>query len=174
MIGLTEKEILFQLMTLGINSISERSSCYKEYREYSEKTTNEHFGYVFQKKGINLKRTLQRMPANIKISYIHQHLGFRKNLYNGTIKNLSEKGMFISINNEFPPNSKIELVIPVKETFLGISIKKQYIYIPFNIISIVWKGALSNDSCDGIGIELSNPPQCYLDFVGSLNLFSKD
>jgi len=167
MIGLTEKEISFQLMTLGINSTSEHSFCYKEYRKYSEKTSQEHFGYVFKKNSSYLKRAHQRIPANIKISYIHQHLGFRKNLYNGTIKNLSEKGMFISTNNYFPRNSKIELLIPVKKTFLGISTKKQCIYIPTNIMRIVWKLASSNDSCEGIGIELSNPTQCYLDFVGS-------
>ena len=168
MIGLTKKEILFQLMTFGINSTSERSFCYEEYRGYSEKTSQEHFGYVFKKKGIYQKRARQRIPANIKISYIHQHLGFRRNLYKGTIKNLSEKGMFISTNNSLPRNSKIELAIPINKTFLGICIKKQFIYIPFNIISIVWKRALSDDSCEGIGIELSNPTQCYLDFVGSL------
>ncbi len=167
MIDLTKKEILFQLKGLGINSTSERSFCYDEYREYSEKTSQEHFRYVFKKKGIYQKRARQRIPANIKISYIHQHLGFRKILYTGTIKNISEKGMFISTNNYLPRNSKIELVIPVKKTFMGIYIKKQCIYIPDNSITIVWKRALSNDSCDGIGIELSNPTQCYLDFVGS-------
>ncbi len=167
MIDLTEKEILFQLMRLGINSTSKRGLYCEKYREYSERTSQEHFGYAFQKKGINLKRARQRIPANIKISYIHQYLGFRKKLFKGTIKNLSEKGMFISTNNYFPRNSKIELAIPVNKTFLGISIKKQFIYVPANIISIAWKATVSNDPCNGIGIELSNPTQCYLDFVGS-------
>ena len=113
MIDLTKKEILFQLKALGINSTSEGSFCYNEYREYSEKTSQEHFRYVFKKNGSNLKRARQRIPANIKISYINQHLGFRKKVYNGTIKNLSEKGMFISTNNYLPRNSKIELAIPI-------------------------------------------------------------
>ncbi len=45
MIDLTKKEIFAQLKKLGINSASEISSYYKEYRKSSEKTSQEYYEY---------------------------------------------------------------------------------------------------------------------------------
>jgi hypothetical protein len=100
---------------MGINSTSEDSFYYEEYREYSEKTLQEHFGYVFKKKDIYLKRAHKRIAANIKIVYLEWRIGFWKNFYKGTIKNLSEKGMFISLDYSLLHNSLIEICIPVKK-----------------------------------------------------------
>lgn len=166
--GLTKKEILLQLKALGINSSSDLSFYYEEYRQYYETTLQQYYGYVFNKENFYLERAHQRIPASIKIRYVHQHLGFKKILYTGTIKNISEKGMFISTRNYFPSNSKIEICIPTKKNLLGIYVKNKFICIPANIIDIVWKRACTDGSFEGIGIELSKPMQCYLDFVGSL------
>jgi hypothetical protein len=115
------------------------------------------------------KRAYNRIPVSIKIKYLEWHIGFSKNQYTGTIKNITEKGMFISTSYNVPRDSIIEICIPVvKKKFLGIPIKKQIFCITANLISIVWGKKLSEYSFAGIGIELSTPPKKYLEFVGSL------
>jgi hypothetical protein len=114
------------------------------------------------------KRAYNRIPVSIKIRYLEWRIGFFKNQYTGTIKNITEKGMFISTNYDVPLDSIIEVCIPVKKKIFGISIKKKIFCITANLISIVWGGELSKDSNVGIGIKLSNPPKEYLEFVGSL------
>lgn len=115
------------------------------------------------------KRFFNRIPVSIKTRYLEWHMGFYKNLYAGTIKNISDRGMFISTNYKLPRNALIEICIPVvKKKILGIPIKKKYLCIPANHISIVWEKVRSNDLFTGIGIKLSNPPQEYLEFIDSL------
>ena len=106
------------------------------------------------------KRTYKRIPANIKIRYLLWNPLIWKNRYFGTIKNLSEKGMFISTKTMyFPLDSLIEIFIPHK---------KNVLYIPVKISNIVWRNLLPDSSCNSIGIELSRPPQDYLELVESL------
>jgi hypothetical protein len=192
---LTKKEILDGLKKLGLNSTPELNSFYYEYKKYSEKFSRVFFTRrlrmikpmllscylryenLHQNKNSQMsinkshrymeKRAYKRIPARIKIRYLHWHMGW-KNLYTGTIKNLSEEGMFISTNNYFHRDSLIEICIPIKKRVYGIPIKKKYFYIPANLISIAWGKILSNDSCGGIGIELVDPSQEYLDFVRTL------
>ena len=113
------------------------------------------------------KRAYNRIPVSIKIKYLEWRIGF-KNQYTGTIKNITEKGMFISTNYNVPLDSIIEVCIPVKKKVFGISVKKNKFCIDANVISIVWGKNISKDSNACIGIELSNPPKEYLEFVGSL------
>ncbi len=113
------------------------------------------------------KRAYNRIPVSIKIKYLEWRIG-SKNQYTGTIKNITEKGMFISTNYNVPLDSIIEVCIPVKKKVFGISVEKKLFFIDANLISIVWDGKLSKDSNAGIGIELSNPSKEYLEFVGSL------
>jgi hypothetical protein len=106
------------------------------------------------------KRAYKRIPVNIKIRYTLWNPLFWKKQYYGTIKNLSEKGMFISTKTIFfPRDSLIEIYIPHK---------KNAFYVPAKVSNIVWRHMLSDSSCDSIGIELSRPPQDYLELVESL------
>ncbi len=115
------------------------------------------------------KRNYNRIPVSIKTQYLECQIGLFKNLYAGTIKDVSERGMFLKTKYELPRNSLIEICIPiVKKKIFGIPIKKKYLCIPANLISTVWEKTPSNGSFTGIGIELSNPPQEYLEFVSSL------
>ena len=83
--------------------------------------------------------------------------------YFGTVVNLSEKGMFIrSQKITLPLESQFDIFIPLKEgdvLSIGVTVKR--------LIK-------SNGYYDGIGIELLNQPQEYLDLVRSLKSFSKD
>ncbi len=113
------------------------------------------------------KRAYNRIPISIKIKYLECRMGF-KNQYTGTIKDITEKGMFIITNYNVPPDSIIELCIPVKKKVFGISINKNIFFINANLISIVRGNEPSKSSSTGIGIKLSNPPKEYLEFVDSL------
>lgn len=76
--------------------------------------------------------------------------------YNGTVSNLSEKGMFICTDKMcFPFDSEFNLIFPVEDQLLNLPVK-------------VCRITKTADRYDGIGIELLNLPQTYLDYVGSL------
>ncbi len=106
------------------------------------------------------KRVYQRIPANIQIDYYLWKPLFWKKLYSGTIKNISEKGMFISTKTpSFPIDSLLEIYIPLKNDVL---------FIPAKDNTIAWRNILSDNSCDGIGVELSNLPREYLKIIESV------
>jgi hypothetical protein len=106
------------------------------------------------------KRACKRIPSSIDIKYHLWNPPVWKKEYFGTIENLSEKGMLISTKTPyFPRDSLLEIFIPFKE---------KVVFIPVIYSNIIWRSILSDQSCDRIGIELSNPPQDYLEFVKSL------
>jgi hypothetical protein len=106
------------------------------------------------------QRACQRIPADIPIRYLLWNPLIWKMQYEGIIKNISEKGLFIDTKTRsFPRDSLLELYIPVKGKDL---------YIQAKFSNIAWRRMLSDDTCDAIGIELSNPPREYLEFVESL------
>jgi hypothetical protein len=156
---LTKNEIFSQLNKLGIQSDFELNFYYEGYREYSEEPSQPHSGHVPKWKDLHHARAQERIPVNIKIRYLHQHPGHRfRNLLSGTIKNLSEKGMFIRTDCDIPENSLIEMCIPYK---------KEVLYIPANAIKIAWRRNISDTSCGGIGIVLPHPPREYAAFIES-------
>jgi len=74
----------------------------------------------------------------------------------GTLMNLSEKGMFIRMNGKLPPpHPDVEAIIPIKE---------EKIQVPARII----RTETINDLYQGIGVEIVNPSQRYLDFLDHL------
>ncbi len=104
------------------------------------------------------KRAYKRIPANIEIEYYLWKPLFWKKLYAGTIRNISEKGMFISTKTpSFPIDSLLEIYILFN--------KKDILFIPAKDNTIAWRNILSDNSCDGIGVELSNPPWEYSEII---------
>ncbi len=99
------------------------------------------------------RRSLWRIPIRMNVS-----LNCSDNAYSGTVMNLSENGMFINTDEtRFPSDSKFKVMIPEKE---------EVIQVPARL---VWsKKADSLNS--GIGVELLNPPQEYIEFVENLML----
>jgi len=96
------------------------------------------------------RRVVERVPASINVRLLN---GETESL--GTVKNLSEKGMFISTELSFPIEQQLEILF-----FL----KKMVLHLPGNIRSLNKSGEIYN----GIGVELINPPQDYIEFVSSL------
>jgi hypothetical protein len=96
------------------------------------------------------KRTSERKPSNINIKFSCDNVD-----YTGTVTNLSENGMFIKTRDMcFPFNSTFEIIIPLEEELLNLPVK----------VSRITK---TNDSYDGIGVELLDPPRNYLEFAKS-------
>ncbi len=74
----------------------------------------------------------------------------------GTVKNLSENGMFITSKKiSFPLESQFEIFFPLKSKKLKIPVRVRRI-------------TKSNGYYDGIGVELLKPNQKYLTFVHKL------
>ena len=101
------------------------------------------------------KRAFERTPANLEFRC------FDVDAF-GTVKNLSENGMFITSKKiSFPLESQFEVSFPLKNEKLKIPVK----------ISRITK---SNGYYDGIGVELLKPNQQYLNFVHELKGLNQD
>ncbi len=106
------------------------------------------------------KRSCRRISSHIEISYFLWNPLFWKKKYSGTIRNISEKGMFIQTRTpNFPLDSLLEIYITFRE---------KTVFLPAKVSNIVWRRLLSDDSCDSIGIELTDPPEEFIEFVNRL------
>ncbi len=95
-------------------------------------------------------RLFERTEITLPVKYLCENI-----LYNGTIKNISENGMFISTCNFLPCSHIVELLIPLKK-----EVSKFYAKIR--------RIEREDDSSYNIGVELLNPPEKYLEFIKSL------
>ncbi len=96
------------------------------------------------------KRSCERIPGIVKARFFCGN-----SLYNGTITNLSEKGMCISTGMCLPYNSMFEVLIPLKENVLEVPAK------------VIWVKE-TNSTYDTMGVTLIEPPENYLYFVAGL------
>ncbi len=92
-----------------------------------------------------------RIPVSVEVGFFCCN-----KVSSGTITDISEKGMFIKTGEMcFPFDSQFEIFIPMKEKII-------------NVFAILKRIIMSPDSYDGIGVELLNPSQDYLEFVDNL------
>ncbi len=106
------------------------------------------------------KRDYKRMTVNIKISFNLWNPLFWKKEYNGVIKNISEKGLFIStVTPSFPDDALLEIYLLAD---------KEIIFIPAKNNTIIWRTLVFDNVCGSIGVELLNPPKVYYKFVQCL------
>jgi hypothetical protein len=111
------------------------------------------------------KRDYKRMNVDIKISFNLWNPLFWKKEYNGVIKNISEKGLFIStVTPNFPDDALLEIYLLAD---------KEIIFIPAKNNTIIRKTLLSEKSCDSIGVTLLNPPKVYNKFLQRLKTIDK-
>jgi hypothetical protein len=96
------------------------------------------------------RRVFERVTASINV-----RLFSGETESSGTVKNLSEKGMFISTELGFPLAPQLKILF-----FL----EKGVLHLPVNVRSL----NKSSEIYNGIGVELTNPPQDYIEFVSSL------
>ncbi|MBI4698593.1 MAG: PilZ domain-containing protein [Nitrospirae bacterium] len=99
------------------------------------------------------KRAVDRIQKNMFIKFFSGN-----STHSGIILNLSEKGMFISTKVALPMEPRVEILIPLKEEILKVN---------GTIKNIVKAGKIYN----GIGVELSNPANSYLQFINHLRTY---
>jgi len=96
-------------------------------------------------------RTVDRIPVLIDVK-----INYDKSVYMGTLMNISESGMFIRTNKmPSPLQSQIEISILLNEEVICVSgklVREENIRGYYN----------------GIGVEVLNPPQNYIDFIDNL------
>ncbi len=100
------------------------------------------------------RRAHERIPVEFKIRYFCGDTPC-----SGTVKNLSESGMYIDTAIDFPFDSNFELVLPMDDEVMKISAK---------IKRVVKSGSVYK----GMGVELLDPPENYIQFVNNLRLAS--
>lgn len=94
------------------------------------------------------RRSFERVPANIKVRFYCCNTD-----YSGTVTDLSENGMFISMNKMiFPFDSKIDIIIPIEKKLLKVPVK-------------VIRMTKSENVFNGIGVEILVSQQEYLEMV---------
>lgn len=97
------------------------------------------------------KRESRRIHANLALRY-----PCRDKFCSGTATNLSENGMFIDTEMDFPVQSKFDIFISSREDVFK---------VPVKISRLVRTGNIYN----GMGVELLDLPKKYLEFLIKLN-----
>ncbi len=97
------------------------------------------------------RRAYERFPAKI-----NARLFFGNLIYTGKITDLSQSGMFVSTRVGFPVNSEFLMVVLVDDRTIKIPVK----------VRRKVKNENGNSSANnGIGVELVESPQQYMDFI---------
>ncbi|MBI5665282.1 MAG: PilZ domain-containing protein [Nitrospirae bacterium] len=97
------------------------------------------------------KRAFARIPFNAEARV---YCGNK--VCDGTVMNISEKGMFISTQDMlFPFESQLDVAIPFNGKVFSVPVSLR-------------RMEMSPDSNDGIGVEFMGPSEEYYQFVNSL------
>ncbi len=97
------------------------------------------------------KRAFVRIEANLKVQ-----LNCNNSDVPGTITNLSKRGMFLKTT---------EIAYPIDFEFdICLLLNNEKLKIPVSLRRII----MSPDSYHGLGIEIIDPPQKYLDYIEGL------
>ncbi len=99
------------------------------------------------------KRAFERIPVNLEAKFSCHHED-----YTGKITNVSENGMFIQTEMNFPFEPQFEIHILHKGNILKVPVK----------IARVVK---TKNFYDGIGVEIIEQTEGYLEFVNDLKIF---
>jgi hypothetical protein len=93
------------------------------------------------------KRESERIPSNVALRF-----PCLNTFYSGTVRNLSENGMFINAEIGFPIESRFEVLLKMKEDILK---------VPVKIVRIVKSG----DTYEGMGVKFLKLPEKYLELL---------
>lgn len=96
------------------------------------------------------KRAFERVTSSHQLSFSYNNA-----VYSGIVTNLSENGMRINANDCPPFKSKFEVLFPLEEDVLTLSVQ-------------VKRLVKRHDVVDAMGVEILNPSMKYLKFVRDL------
>lgn len=100
------------------------------------------------------KRALKRVSVNVQANFF-----YGDTMYAGRVINISRKGMYIKTGMCPPSDSKLEMLLPFMEEVLKVPVK-------------VRRLEKTGDTYKGMGIEVLNSSDGYVDFFNSLVIFS--
>ncbi len=100
------------------------------------------------------RRAFERFPANLQARLFYGNM-----IYSGMVTNLSKGGMFVSTNVKFPVNTEFMAVVMLNNRTMKFPIKVRR--------SIKKEDGYSFRTGGGIGVELLDAPQNYLDYIGA-------
>ncbi|MEW6601901.1 MAG: PilZ domain-containing protein [Nitrospirota bacterium] len=106
------------------------------------------------------KRTYERLPVHLQVNYFYNNES-----YTGTITNLSLNGMFIEADRPLPIKSKIDVLNPFKSYCV---VHLPFMEMKLRIIVKVRRLVKKDSDFTCMGVEIVNPSQEYLEFVGSI------
>ena len=106
------------------------------------------------------KRAHERIPLDMEISFLQSDIK-----YSGTVKDISQNGMYIEVDTPLPFNSKLDLHMPFKARLkVLIDVNNEVLEVPVQVKRLVKKGT----SYIGMGVMLLNSSQSYMDFMSGL------
>ena len=100
------------------------------------------------------RRSSERFPSNLEARFFYGNM-----IYTGKVINFSKNGMFISTKVPFPLNSEFIVVILLDNQTAKIPIKVRR--------KVSKEGDYYSRMNNGVGIELLDAPQSYLNYVCS-------
>ena len=95
------------------------------------------------------QRKYKRIPVNIPL-----RLPCGRTFVPGTVKNLSETGLFVNTELSFPVESKMEVLMKLEDEIL---------IVPIEIIRVLE----SDHKCTGMGARILNVPKKYEEFISN-------
>ena len=106
------------------------------------------------------KRAYERIELELEV-----HFSQLKETYAGTIKNISQNGMYIETNGAIPFHSNFDVHVPFKSKLtVLINFNKHLLEIPVRVKRLVKNGS----SFNGMGVALVDTSQEYMDFLSNL------
>jgi hypothetical protein len=100
------------------------------------------------------KRALKRVHAKVQADFF-----YGDTMYTGTVTDISKKGMYIKTEMCPPSDSKLEILLPFMNEVLK---------IPVKVSRLERKGTAYR----GMGVEILESSNGYVDFFNSLEIFS--
>ncbi len=98
------------------------------------------------------KRAFERFPVKLDA-----RLFFGNLIYSGKVTDLSQGGMFVNTKVKFPVNSEFMMVVLVNKRTVKIPVRVKRREKSENTYNLTAR--------NGIGVELVDSPQMYMDFV---------
>ena len=106
------------------------------------------------------KRGYERIQLDMKVDFLQL-----REKYAGTIKNISQNGMYIETNEPLPFHSNFDLHVPFKSKLkILINFNNNVLEIPVRVRRLVKNGS----SFNGMGVALVDTSEGYLDFLRNL------
>ena len=106
------------------------------------------------------KRAYERLPLEMEVQFRQLD-----DMYPGTIKNISQNGMYIETSAPLPFQSNFDVHMPFKTKLqIYVSFNNTVLEIPVRVKRLVKNGA----DFTGMGVMLSNPCHNYMAFLSNL------